>query len=140
MKVMYVRRRPDRGHDSEMEEQKKDETMKTCTNSACRRSFSPGSPNFAGFCPHCGKAYPRIKIISIWYLRISGAREKIPIIKAIREVTGMGLAESKSLVESAWQEDSWLFTREMLPLSTLTELQKVTKRYGISSTSCLPSG
>ncbi len=112
--------------------------MKTCTNSACRKRFSTFFPSFAGYCPHCGKAYPRIRT-GIWDLQISEQSKKIPLIKAVRDVTGLGLADSKSLVENAWQGDSWRITKEMLPCGTLAELKEAALRYGICSTKVQPA-
>lgn len=80
---------------------------KTCTNSACRKSFVVSASSTA--CPWCGKEYPRLVSIAAApnaFSRLKNrlvlynyGKGKILTIKAVKALTGLGLADSKSLVE-----------------------------------------
>lgn len=63
---------------------------KKCTNSACRRVFTPWQDGGVVKCPHCGKVYPRLKPARtrIPTLVLTGWKpgcHKAPAIKALRD-------------------------------------------------------
>lgn len=96
--------------------------MKKCTNSACRRAFSPASPKYTGYCPYCGAKYPRIKYEITAFLFISYGTEKITVIKIIRNALGIGLADAKHMVEKASREKPMRITKEMLKQGDIPSL------------------
>lgn len=51
-------------------------------------------------CPHCGQPYPSTDGLEREVLLLLSQGKKIHAIKAVREATGVGLAEAKNLVES----------------------------------------
>ena len=96
--------------------------MKKCTNSVCRRTFSPASPKFTGRCPYCGARYPRIRYEITAFLFMGYGTEKIKVIKTIRKALGTGLAETKQMVEEASREKPLRITKEMLKQGDLPSL------------------
>ena len=96
--------------------------MKKCTNSACRRTFSPASPKYTGCCPYCGAKYPRIKYEITAVLLISYGTEKIKVVKIIRNALGIGLADAKHMVEEASREKPLRITKEMLKQGDIPSL------------------
>jgi large subunit ribosomal protein L7/L12 len=57
-------------------------------------------------CPHCGQPWPYVSATGTEDPRFSEARQlakngrKIEAIKAVRDITGLGLKEAKDLVDS----------------------------------------
>lgn len=70
---------------------------KRCTNSSCRKVFKAE----ALVCPHCGKKYPRATPCSRHFavLTYTGC-SKLAVIKQIRKYTGLGLRDSKMLIDN----------------------------------------
>ena len=96
--------------------------MKKCTNSTCRRTFSPVSSKYTGCCPYCGAKYPRIKYEITAVLLISYGTEKIKVVKIIRNALGIGLAYAKHMVEEASREKPLRITKEMLKQGDIPSL------------------
>lgn len=72
---------------------------KKCTNSACRRVFTPRLEPAGVVCPHCGKVYPRAGVSDCCqvYLELTGLdpdRSKLQAIKRLRAATGLGLRDA----------------------------------------------
>lgn len=81
---------------------------KKCTNSACRRAFTPRQEGGAVRCPHCGKTYPRMTAAETAHpqLVICGwiGSRKIEAIQKLRRQFGLGLRELKELLERLDQQ------------------------------------
>jgi hypothetical protein len=97
---------------------------KKCTNSACRRVFVPWQDGGVVRCPHCGKAYPRLKPAQTIMpaLTLCGwqpSRTPIPAIKKLRSILGIGLRESKMLLDR--MEESPIVLNQLSPGSVATE-------------------
>lgn len=127
---------------------------KRCTNSSCRKLFTADS-----VCPYCGKEYPRIPVDgrehpryfkTFHEVRLNDyGSNKIAVIKELRELTRMSLAEAKTMVESSpciiWSSESeaeaneWLdrLSKAGASVSLKTEMVKGGKT--IKRTSCLGS-
>ena len=119
---------------------------KTYTNSRCRRTFNTALDAYAGRCPYCGKAYPRLpkaerfslhgKPESLYRVFLwSYGQEKIKTIKVIRQYRPLGLAEVKELVESApvsvglslSRETALRFAGELNALGCVADVRKAAK-------------
>lgn len=79
---------------------------KKCTNSACRRAFTPVMEEGGVQCPCCGKSYPRLSIPEAerraLILSLSGMpelRERVALVKQIRTSLGWSLREAKEAVD-----------------------------------------
>ncbi len=96
--------------------------MKKCTNSACRRAFSPASPKYTGCCPYCGAKYPRIKYEVIAILFMGYGTSIIQVVNIIHKALGIGLADAKHMVEEASREKPLRITKEMLKQGDLPSL------------------
>ena len=81
---------------------------KKCTNSTCRRTFTVEAVNKVS-CPYCGRVYPRIlpapagsSVQTNWSVVLySTSERKLPTIKVIRMLTGLGLKDAKAVVDNA---------------------------------------
>lgn len=120
---------------------------KTCTNNRCRRTFNTALDAYAGRCPYCGKAYPRLpkaarfslhgKPESLYQVFLwSYGQEKIKTIKIIRQYMPFSLAEAKKLVESApisvglslSRETALRFAGELKAIGCVADVRKAVKK------------
>ncbi len=73
---------------------------KKCTNSSCRRVFSVNAESAAS-CPFCGREYPRLTSDADTVVLQEPGASKLSVIKVVRKHTGLGLKDSKKLVDFA---------------------------------------
>lgn len=98
---------------------------KKCTNSACRRVFTPWQEGGVAKCPHCGKAYPRLKPTEnrVPTLVLTGLKpniRKVYPVKKLRKTLQLGLKDCKLLIDRIEEES--IVLRDVDPGHILEEL------------------
>ena len=79
---------------------------KKCTNSACRRVFTPQKDRIVPTCPHCGKIYPRMKNQEQYLVILVGrdlGRSPLAAIKKYRGLTGCKLRIAHKVIRELAQ-------------------------------------
>ena len=72
---------------------------KRCTNPACRRYFTPRQAYGSVTCPHCGKTYGPMGLVSVMLTGVVPGK-KMAVVKAFWKQNGNQLRQAKQLVDS----------------------------------------